>query len=204
MDPELKAILAELHDHGVSFDAGKADRLDRLRNLEPESAQLLALLVRATQATQLLEIGTSNGYSTLWLADALRTTAGRLTSVEIDGARSIEAARNLERAGLGEFVELRVADAADVLDESEDGFWDMIFLDAERPAYVGYWPEIRRTLKPGGLLAVDNVLSHPDEVAEFRELVSSTPGLSQALVPIGAGVLLVVRNGGAMLDESAG
>ena len=193
MDQHLSALLDELHQYGVAHDAGKPDRLDRLRNLEPETAALLALQVRATCARSVLELGTSNGYSTLWLAEAVRGQGGRLTSVEIDGERSSQAARNLQRAGLADAVELRVEDAADVLAQSADSYWDLVFLDAERPAYAGYWPELLRVLRPGGLLGVDNVLSHADEVAEFRALVSAEQGVSEAVVPIGAGLLLVVR-----------
>jgi predicted O-methyltransferase YrrM len=182
-----------LHAYGVGHDAGKPDRLERLRNLEPETAALLALLVRATRARSVLELGTSNGYSTLWLAEAVREHGGRLTSVEIDAGRSAQAAANLERAGLADAVELRVGDAAEALAHSADAHWDLVFLDAERPAYPGYWPELLRVLRPGGLLAVDNVLSHADEVAEFRALVSAEPGVSEALVPVGAGLLLIVR-----------
>jgi predicted O-methyltransferase YrrM len=194
MDRHLATILDELHQHGVRHDAEKPNRLDRLRNLEPETAKLLSLLVRATFARNLLELGTSNGYSTLWLADAVRETGGLLTSVELDAGRSVQAAQNLGRAGLIDFVALRVADAGEVLRQSDEDAWDMIFLDAERPAYVEYWPELRRTLRPGGLLAVDNVLSHAEEVAAFRDLVSASSAVSEALVPIGAGLLLVVRN----------
>jgi len=194
LDARMAALLDELHEHGVAHDADRPDRLQRLRNLEPDSARLLALLVRAAGVRALLELGTSNGYSTVWLADALRTTGGRLTTVDIDGGRSADAALNLERAGLRDVVELRVQDAAEALRESRDGEWDMIFLDAERPAYPGYWPELRRALRPGGLLAVDNVLSHADQVAEFRALVAAAAGVSEALAPTGAGVLLVVKD----------
>jgi predicted O-methyltransferase YrrM len=69
----------------------------------------------------------------------------------------------------------------------------MIFLDAERHAYAGYWPDLVRVLRPGGLLAVDNVLSHADEVREFRALADGDSRVSQAVVPTGAGLLLVVR-----------
>ena len=193
MDQHLSALLDELHQYGVAHDAGKTDRLDRLRNLEPETAALLALLVRATCARSVLELGTSNGYSTLWLAAAVREHGGRLASVELDAGRSAQAAGNLERAGLADVVELRVEDAADALARSADAHWDLVFLDAERPAYPGYWPELLRVLRPGGLLAVDNVLSHADEVAAFRALVSAERGVSEALVPVGAGLLLVVR-----------
>jgi predicted O-methyltransferase YrrM len=193
VDEQLTALLDELHRYGVSHDADKPDRLDRLRNLEPDTAALLAVLVRATGARKLLELGTSNGYSTLWLADAVRAVGGKLVSVEIDPERSAQAARNLDRAGLRAVVELRIQDAADALKESPDSAWDMIFLDAERPAYPGYWPSLVRALRPGGLIAVDNVLSHADQVADFRALVTADPRVSEALAPTGAGALLVVR-----------
>jgi predicted O-methyltransferase YrrM len=194
MDGTLKAVLDELHRHGVEHDAGKADRLERLRNVEPDTARLLALLVRATAARRVLELGTSNGYSTLWLADAVRSAGGRLLSVDIDAPRSAQAQHNLDRAGVAGVVELRVQDAAAVLRESADAAWDMIFLDAERPAYAGYWPDLVRVLRPGGLLAIDNVLSHADQVHDVRALIAADDRVTEALVPTGAGALLVVRD----------
>src|SRR5579875_1176285 len=110
MDAQLAALLDELHRYGVAYDADKPDRLDRLRNLEPDTAAVLAVLVRATGARNVLELGTSNGFSTLWLADAVRATGGRLVSVEIEPDRSEQAAANLDRAGLRSFVDLRVQD----------------------------------------------------------------------------------------------
>ncbi|HEY8303099.1 MAG TPA: hypothetical protein VIG42_00785, partial [Solirubrobacteraceae bacterium] len=95
MDNKLKAYLHELYRQGREHDAAKSDRLERLRNVEPDTARLLALLVRATGATRILELGTSNGYSTLWLADAARSLGGRVVSVEVDGARTVRAAENL-------------------------------------------------------------------------------------------------------------
>ena len=192
MDDRLLNLVEELHAHGVAHDAGEPDRLDRLRNLEPDTAHLLALLVRATGARRLLELGTSNGYSTLWLADAVRGVGGRLISVDNDVGRSSQAQQNLMRAGLEELVDLRVEDAAVTLRESANQSWDMIFLDAERSAYPGYWPDLIRVLRPGGLLAVDNVLSHAEEVRDFRKLVRDDDRVTEAVVPTGAGALLVV------------
>jgi predicted O-methyltransferase YrrM len=154
---------------------------------------VLAVLVRATAAQRVLELGTSNGYSTIWLADAVHGAGGQLLSVDIDRERSAEAARNLDRGGVREQVELRVEDAATTLRTSGESAWDMIFLDAERSSYAGYWPDLLRVLRPGGLLAVDNVLSHAEEVRELRALVNAEEGVSEALVPTGAGLLLVVR-----------
>jgi len=193
VDAALANYIEELHRHGVAHDSTRPDRLERLRNVEPDTARLLAVLVRATGARRLLEIGTSNGYSTLWLADAARSVGGRIVSVEIDPARSATALEHLRATGLAEHVELRTEDAATTLAGSADAAWDMIFLDAERPAYAGYWPDLLRTLRDGGLLVVDNVLSHADEVRAFRALVSGEPGVSEALAPTGAGALLIVK-----------
>ena len=197
MDARLRSLLDDLHRHGVEHDAGQADRLQRLRNLEPDTAALLALLVRATGARHVLELGTSNGYSTVWLADAVAANEGDLTSVELDPERTTQAAQNLERAGLRRVVDLRIQDAADTLRQSEDAEWDMIFLDAERPAYASYWPDLVRVLAPRGVVAVDNALSHAAELEDFRALVSADERVSEALAQTGAGALLIVRDGDA-------
>jgi len=192
MNAARRAFLDELYAHGREHDAARADRLERLRNVEPETAELLGVLVRALGARRVLEIGTSNGYSTIWLADAVEATAGALKSVEIDPARTAMARANLGRAGLA--AELVTGDAAETLRTSADGAWDLVFLDAERPAYAGYWPELVRALRPdGGLLAIDNVLSHAAEVAEVTALIAAEPAVTTVLVPVGAGLRLVVR-----------
>ena len=192
MDTDTEALLAELHEFGAAHDATKADRLERFRNLEPDTARMMSVVARAAGARRVLELGTSNGYSTIWLADTVRATGGTLITVDIDAVRSRMAAANLERAGLAGFVELRVQDAAETLRDSADDSWDLVFLDAERPHYVSYWPDLVRTIRPNGLLVVDNVLSHANQVAEFRAIVSADPRVTDAVVPTGAGALLVV------------
>jgi predicted O-methyltransferase YrrM len=193
VDSELARLLDELHRRGREHDAARADRVERWRNLEPDTARLLALLVRVIAPERVLELGTSNGYSTIWLADAVRGAGGSMTSVEIDAARAEHARTNLGAAGLEDAVELHVGDAGALLAASGDGAWDFVFLDAERAAYVSYWPDLARVLRPRGLLAVDNAISHADELIEFRELVAHDARVSEALAPTGAGLLLVVR-----------
>jgi predicted O-methyltransferase YrrM len=191
MDAARRELLEQLYRESRDHDAALQDRLARFRNVEPESAELLAVLIRATRAQRLLEIGTSNGYSTIWLADAAAITGGRVVSVEVDASRTALARENLERAGLS--AELRTEDAAVTLGTAEDGAWDFVFLDAERPAYVSYWPELVRTLAPSGLLVVDNVLSHEDQLVEFSALVEADARVTTTVVPIGAGLRLAVR-----------
>jgi predicted O-methyltransferase YrrM len=195
MRDSVRRILSELHESGRRFDAAQPDRLDRLRNLEPESGELLHLLVRALGARDVLELGTSNGVSTLWLADALAPAGGRLVSVEIDAERSRAARANLERAGLEAVAELRTGDAADALRASPDAAWDVVFLDAERPEYPGYWPELARVIRPGGLIAADNAISHADQMQPFRALVEADPRATTALDATGAGILFALFHG---------
>jgi predicted O-methyltransferase YrrM len=197
MRASLHQLLSELHESGRRYDAAQADRLDRLRNLEPESGALLNLIVRALGARDVLELGTSNGVSTLWLADALAATGGRLLSVELDPDRGRAARENLERAGLDGVVELRTGDAADVLRESAEHAWDVVFLDAERPHYPRYWPDLARVTRPGGLIAADNAISHADQMQPFREAVEADPRTFTALDATGAGILLVLMTRGA-------
>jgi predicted O-methyltransferase YrrM len=191
----VRRILSELHESGRRFDAAQPDRLDRLRNLEPESGELLHLLVRALGARDVLELGTSNGVSTLWLADAVAPAGGRLVSVEIDAERSRAARANLERAGLEAVAELRTGDAADALRASPDAAWDVVFLDAERPEYPGYWRELARVIRPGGLIAADNAISHADQMQPFRALVEADPRATTALDATGAGILFALFHG---------
>jgi predicted O-methyltransferase YrrM len=191
MDAARRELAAEIHRAATQHDAAQADRLDRYRILEPETAELLSVLVRATRARHLLELGTSIGYSTIWLADAAEAVGGTLVSVEIDPERSATARANLERAGLT--AELRVEDAADTLAGSGDGAWDVIFLDAERPAYARYWPDVLRSLAPSGLVAVDNVISHADQVQELLALIAAEPAVTSTRVPVGAGLQLAVK-----------
>jgi predicted O-methyltransferase YrrM len=194
MNVELEGFLNGLYRSGRDRDAGQHNRLERLRNVEPETARLLGVLARGLRARRLLELGTSNGYSTIWLADAARACGGALTSVEIESARVAEADENLQHVGLEAFAKLRLECARACLAKSADAFWDFIFLDAERSEYVSYWPDLVRTLRTGGMLVVDNVISHADELAEFRKLVEGDSRVMDALAPIGAGALLVVKH----------
>jgi predicted O-methyltransferase YrrM len=194
MDDRLAQLLDELYRRGREYDGQQADRLDRWRNLEPDTARLLVVLIRALAPKRMLELGTSNGYSTIWLADAAGAVGASFVSVEVDPVRAVHARENLHAAGVEEHVELRVDDAGSVLTTSPDGAYDFVFLDAERSAYAAYWPDLVRTLARRGLLAVDNVISHADELIEFRALVDADDRVSDAVAPTGAGALLVVRN----------
>ena len=177
---------------GRAYDAQQANRLDRLRNLEPPTAELLGVLVRATSARRVLEVGTSNGYSTLWLADAVEATGGRVQTLDLDPRRTAQARANLQRAGLDSVVELRTAGAAQALTEYDDDSWDSRLPRRRAPRVPGYWANLRRVLAPGATLAIDNAISHRDELAALNRLLADDPHVQSALVPIGAGLILAV------------
>ena len=192
MNEHRRRLADELYATSHEHDQAQPDRLDRFRNVEPQTAELLGVLIRATRARRILELGTSNGYSTIWLADAAQDTGGSVVSVDVDARRTELARANLRSAGLEDGVELRAEDAAHTLASSKDSEWEFVFLDAERPAYPGYLADLIRTLAPGGLLAVDNVRSHEHELVEFTAQIEREPTLTQTVVPVGAGLRLAV------------
>ncbi len=194
MDAERQSFLDDLYATSRAHDEALEDRLQRFRNVEPETAELLGVLVRAMQATRVLELGTSNGYSTIWLADAAEAVGGSVVSLEVEAERTALARDNLAQAALDSLVELRTEDAGEALAGFADDAYDLVFLDAERPAYVGYWPDLVRVLRPNGLLVVDNTLSHANQLVEFSELVYGDARVTSTLVTVGAGVLLIVKS----------
>jgi predicted O-methyltransferase YrrM len=160
--------------------------------------------VRIAGARQVVEIGTANGYSTIWLADALCDTDGHV--VTIDTAATDEARTNLALAdavqpGLTKRIELRQEDGGAYLAQLADGSVDLLFLDAERVEYPRWWPHPVRVLRSGGVLAIDKVLSHADEVAPFLTLLAGDSALVGATIAVGKGLHLAWRQGGTRRAE---
>jgi predicted O-methyltransferase YrrM len=192
----LEALLAELEQFGKDNDGSTAERPRKMLNITRDTGEFLAVLVRATLARRMLEIGTSNGYSTLWLASAARTIGGSVTTVEKSQYKIDLSTSNFARSGLASYISQVHDDAGRLLERSADGAFDMIFLDSERPEYPGWWPNLRRALRPGGLLVVDNATSHPVEIAPFVALVKADAKFTTSLVPVGNGEFLAVKASG--------
>ncbi|MCR4531454.1 O-methyltransferase [Acinetobacter venetianus] len=184
--------IADLYDEFKQHDARQADRLRRYRNIEAESAKLLGMLVRTQHSQHILEIGTSTGYSTLWLAEAAKSVSAKVQTLEINAFRSAQAKKYAEEFGLEEYIDFWVGDAAEYLAESVEQF-DLILLDAERGSYVSYWQDLKRLLKPtGGTLIIDNVISHTVEVKPLLELIKQDENFMSTILPVGAGLCMVV------------
>jgi predicted O-methyltransferase YrrM len=193
LNPHLSALLDELAAFGDAHDGDPANRAARMLNITPDTGAFLAVLVKATGARRILEIGTSNGYSTLWLADAAADADGAVTTIELAHAKIDMARANFARAGLDTRITLLEGDAGAMLANLFDASFDLLFLDSQRSSYLDWWPDIRRVLRPGGLLVVDNATSHADEMAEFTAAVRLDPAFTTSLVPVGKGEFLAVK-----------
>jgi predicted O-methyltransferase YrrM len=190
---QLKSLLAELEQFGNANDRAIGERSRKMLNITHDTGEFLAVLIRATAARRVLEIGTSNGYSTLWLASAAQAIGGSVTTVEFSEYKIALATKHFARSGLASLITLVHDDAGRVLERSADSAFDFIFLDSERPEYPGWWANIRRVLRPGGLLVVDNATSHPEEMAPFVAIVEADANFTTSLVPVGNGEFMAVK-----------
>lgn len=188
----LRALLDDLARFGREHDARETDHARRLLNCGPETGQLLWILVRATRARRILEIGTSNGYSTLWLAWAAGGTGGRVITIDRARAKVAMARQNLQRAGLLDRVTILEGTALEIL-RGLDGPFEFVFLDADRPSYPAYIDLVLPRLTLGGLLATDNVLSHAHELDGYLDRLARDPEVVSVTLPVGNGVLLTYK-----------
>jgi predicted O-methyltransferase YrrM len=191
MDPTLREFLGELYEFGQRNDQAKTGRSERMLNITPETGEFLRMLIISGNHRRVLELGTSNGYSTLWLADACRQVGGKVVTFEVNPVKHAVATANVRRAGLEPWVDPRLADIGPALSGLRD--FDLVFLDTERSHYAAWWPDLRLAVRVGGLLVVDNVTSHASEMAPLIGCIAQTSGYSEVTVPIGNGELLVLR-----------
>src|SRR5215472_1307705 len=155
MEQNLRDLLRELEERGLENDARATERSRMMLNLEPASAKLVSILVRASGVTRAVEVGTSNGYSTIWLAWSRAAAGGRIISIDRNPDKQILARENLRRAGFEGAVDLRAGDATEIA-RTLAGPFDLIFLDADRRKFPeimeALWPKIA----PRALVIADN------------------------------------------------
>jgi predicted O-methyltransferase YrrM len=166
-------------------------------HVSASQGRLLQVLARGIGARRILEIGTLGGYSTLWLARAL-PAGGRLISLEIEESHAAVARRSLDRAGMGEKVEVRLGSARETLaqmqaggDSEAPGAFDLVFIDADKEGYPGYLEQTVPLTRAGGMILADNTLRHsaldPDRasgIARFNAAVAAHPQLVSIIVPV--------------------
>jgi caffeoyl-CoA O-methyltransferase len=192
IDAKVRAVFDRLERRDALERQQDLPRRKRLRQITPDVGRFLHTLVLAVRPRFILEIGTSGGYSTMWLATAARSVGATVVTLEIDPSKVQLATSNLHEAGLDDAVTIVQADALDYLRDRREPV-DFVFLDAEKQDYLRFLELIVPLLPPGGLLVADNLISAAGDLAEFRQRAESDPRLSAVVVPIGRGELVAAR-----------
>lgn len=187
MHSNLRAFLKQLAEYGRVHDAQEPQHSRKMLNLEADTAELVSILAQSSRAQQALEIGTSNGYSTIWLAASIGPSGGRVTSIERSHEKQTMARENLLKVGLLEYLDLRLGDATEVI-RTLSGPFDFVFFDADRTSAPDQLTLLLPKLSPRALVLADNALSHPDQIAGYITMVNSLGNFQHVIVPVGKGL----------------
>ncbi len=197
LDDRVRAVLERLEREDAEERERGLPASERARQVARTTGQFLFALVAPQADCEILEIGGSRGYSTIWLAAGARYLGGHVLSLEAD-PRKVEAwRRNIAEAGLEEWADLVEGDARETLPTIQDVF-DVVFLDAEKEDYEALFAAARDKVEPGALFVADNVLSHPDPLARYSAARQADPSLASVTVPLDRGLELSV----ALSDRS--
>lgn len=162
-------------------------------NLSRSSANFLNMLIKIANAKNVLEIGTSNGYSGIWIGKALKETGGKLTTIEYYEKRIELAQENFKKCEVEDIITIIKGEACVVLEElcNDDNFQvDFAFIDANKREYIKYFELIDTKLPSGGIITADNVTSHADKVAPFIEKIKVDPNYQVEILDLPGGMLV--------------
>jgi len=190
LDDRVRAVLERLEREDADERPRGVPRELHARQVVPTTARFLFALVAPQTDCEVLEIGASRGYSTIWLAAGARILGGHVLSLEKDPAKAEAWRRNVADAGLEEWAELIEGDAFQTLPEIDDVF-DLVFLDAEKADCEALFQLVRDKVEPGALIVADNVLSH-EELRAYSEARQTDPTLLSLTVPLDRGLELTV------------
>jgi len=175
LTPDIDKFLKELE---------KLNEIEPMWNAPRQNAIILRMLVEMIHAKNALEIGTSNGYSAIWIGLGLQSFGGHLTSLEIDGEMVKMARENLKKAGLSKTVSVIEGDALNTIKEL-DGPFDFVFIDARRSEYYDYFKLIYPKVEKGGIIVAHNAIVHADDIKDYLDGVSELPELISVIVSTG-------------------
>ena len=187
LDDRVRAVLARLEAEDADERARDVPRELRARQVARTTGQFLFSFVAPQADCEVLELGGSRGYSTIWLAAGVRHLGGRVLSLEADPAKIDAWRANVEEAGLDDTAELVPGDAFETLPAIADVF-DVVFLDAEKEQYEGLFDLARGKLEPGAVVIADNVLSHEDTLGAYSRARQADPTLESVTVPLDRGL----------------
>lgn len=199
MEQKIESLLAEYEQRAdaeremveaLSTEAGARRRDELLLSVGRSTGTLLNLLAKGLQARSILELGTSYGYSGVWLAEAARETGGRVITTDLIAEKSAYARKKLERVGLARFVDFRVGDVLQILRELSGPF-DFVLLDVWKDLYVPCFDLFHSKLSPGAIVVADN-MTYPESAREnaeaYRRRVRESRRFDSVLLPVGSGI----------------
>ena len=158
-------------------------------NISRVTAEFLTVLIKSINAQNAIEVGTSNGYSGIWIAKALKETGGHLTTIEYWDKRLDIARENFKKCGVEDIITILKGSACELLESlPEDFVIDFAFIDANKSEYIKYYELIDKHLKAGGLIACDNVLSHEAKCKPFIDAINDNPNYENVVLPLPAGL----------------
>ncbi|MBP3847798.1 class I SAM-dependent methyltransferase [bacterium] len=160
-------------------------------NISRVTAEFLYNFIVDGNIKNVIEIGTSNGYSGIWLGKALKKNGGQLTTIEFYEKRIVLAQNNFKKCGVSDVIEIKQGDASTVLEYLSDDFMvDLAFVDACKKQYIDFFHLIDPHLNVGGYLACDNVISHAQKVQPFLEEIDKYSNYENVVLPLPAGLSL--------------
>jgi len=188
MNEELTDYLKELKLYGIK---------ENIPNVTEKGGQFLNMLVRISKSQNILEIGSANGYSTIWLADAVRQNGGKMVTIDFSKPTYNSAKFNLNKACLSEFVNFYFGNALDIIPKiNEPKLFDFVFVDGEKRSYWNFWEVIESHLAENAIIVFDDILSFPEKTHVFMENIKNISGFDQVLIPLDGndGILLLTKN----------
>ena len=186
MNNQTVALLKELEKTQTEF-----------WNISVETANFINMLVKIKKPKQILEIGTSNGYSAIWIAEALKyNNCGHLTTIEFYEERRSVARGYFEQLGLSEFITASQGQAVDILIDLvnlPDFSPDIVFIDANKSLYLKFFQVLAPKLKKGTIILADNILSHEEKVEPFVSKIKSDPDYQVEILDLPSGLLMALK-----------
>jgi len=182
--------LERLYAEDAAQRAAGMPSAQRTRNVDRESGHLLGLLARAMEARQILEIGSSNGVSTIWFALAARAVGGEVTGTELLSNRAAEANRNLQEAGVADVAHVVAGDARTTV-ATLTGPFDLVFIDAEKEDYIGHFTAAFPLVRPRGVIVADNVTSH--DLSAYQAMLRARDDVETVTLPLERGLEFTLK-----------
>lgn len=187
MNKELLKYLKDLRAYGVK---------NSIPNVTEAVGRLLNMLIHIKKPSSILEIGSANGYSTIWIAEAARKVGAKLHTMDFSAPSMREARRNLTESGFSDTVETYLEDALKFVPKMDKKLkFDFVFVDGQKSSYLNFWQVIQDRLLPGAVIVFDDMMAFPEKTGPFYEFIQTAEGVNQLLIPIDKndGILMIFK-----------